>query len=784
MQGMLATAVLVVFTGDSFPRVITESTKLKPGIALAPSQKEDGTDAAMVIRGSNITVDFAGFVLRGSPEETMPNLRAGTGIRVEGTNITLKNLRVHGYKVGLMAKGVKGLRLLDSDFSYNWKQKLGSTLDKEDTADWMSYHRNEKDEWLRYGAGVYLRDCDDSLIKGVTIKGGQNGLMITETDRAEIVGNDFSFLSSVGLGMYQSSHNLIQQNKIDWCVRGYSHGVYNRGQDSTGILIYEQSNKNIFAYNSVTHGGDGFFLWAGQTTMDTGQGGCNDNLLIGNDFSHAPTNGIEATFSRNAFVNNLMLECWHGAWLGYSFESLVLGNTFGMNGEAIAWEHGLDNIIKGNTFRRDTSGLVLWQKKSEDPNWGYPKYRDTSSRNNLVEGNRFIGIPQTVFNLRNTKGVTAKNNIFESNARLVTADADAEPVKWENNRVLATAEAWQKDSNSIGSGVNTVLSPLYSTPRALMQSSGNVILGLDPRREDYLARFKTNWNPRDSMKFQKELNAVYKGSLPKIPSWRNDLPNPFLKSGETRGRRWILVDEWGPYDFKSPKLWARGQKAVSGGTEVTFEILGPAGTWTANPMPGAILSQTSGQVPGSVIATFPAGVNLQEVDLTYRSSRTTTNDRGMTAPAGQDIKLRWSRFQISIDWSIKWFNYDLAKEDPRTNYEGWIARASGATTPLKTTEINYGWGGSPAAGITNDNFGTLAEGTFEIKPGRYTLNVTSDDGVRVWVDGKKVIENWTYHGPTLDTAVLDLGGRHTIKLEHFELNGYSALKVALEPLTR
>ena len=31
-----------------------------------------------------------------------------------------------------------------------------------------------------------------------------------------------------------------------------------------------------------------FFLWAGQTTMDTGEGGCNDNTLIdGNDFSYA-----------------------------------------------------------------------------------------------------------------------------------------------------------------------------------------------------------------------------------------------------------------------------------------------------------------------------------------------------------------------------------------------------------------------------------------------------------------------------------------------------------------
>ena len=52
-------------------------------------------------------------------------------------------------------------------------------------------------------------------------------------------------------------------NRIDWCVRGYSHGFYNRGQDSAGLLMYEQSSRNTVAYNSVTHGGDGLFLWAG-----------------------------------------------------------------------------------------------------------------------------------------------------------------------------------------------------------------------------------------------------------------------------------------------------------------------------------------------------------------------------------------------------------------------------------------------------------------------------------------------------------------------------------------
>ena len=93
--------------------------------------------------------------------------------------------------------------------------------------------------------------------------------------------------------MYRSSFNTIAYNKINFNVRGYSDGVYNRGQDSAGILIYEQSNNNLFYKNSVTHGGDGFFLWAGQTTMDSGKGGCNDNVLQGNDFSYAPTNGLK-----------------------------------------------------------------------------------------------------------------------------------------------------------------------------------------------------------------------------------------------------------------------------------------------------------------------------------------------------------------------------------------------------------------------------------------------------------------------------------------------------------
>src|ERR1019366_1930612 len=169
---------------------------------------------------------------------------------------------------------------------------------------------------------------DGFEIRGCKATGGQCGLMLTRCTGGKIWNNDCSFMSGLGLGMYRSSDNLVMYNKFDWCGRGFSYGVYNRGQDSAGILVYEQSNRNTFAYNSATHGGDGFFLWAGQHTMDTGEGGCNDNLLYGNDFSHSPANGIEATFSRNTFANNLVMECWHGVWGGYSYDTKILGNVF------------------------------------------------------------------------------------------------------------------------------------------------------------------------------------------------------------------------------------------------------------------------------------------------------------------------------------------------------------------------------------------------------------------------------------------------------------------------
>lgn len=380
-------------------------------------------EALIVIEGNDITIDFNQAVLKGSKAHKNPDAFFGVAVLIKGgNNITIKNLRARGYKVALMAKDVSHLTIDNCDFSYNYRQHLNSTQEKEDISDWLSHHQNEHDEWLRYGAAMYLRNCDYPVISHCKVTGGQNALMMTNCNKGKIYNNDFSFNSGLGIGMYRCSNNLVAYNRINFNVRGYSHGVYSRGQDSAGILVYEQSNNNYFFRNSVTHSGDGFFLWAGQTTMDTGQGGCNDNVVEGNDFSYAPTNGIEATFSRNTFINNRVYECDHGLWGGFSYQSEIAGNQFRNNRIAIAIEHGQENKIHHNIFFQNQEAIRLWSRKEQPADWGYAKHRDTRSRDYVIVNNNFQD-NHLVLSLSRTENLQVADNIYTENTRLFKTDS-------------------------------------------------------------------------------------------------------------------------------------------------------------------------------------------------------------------------------------------------------------------------------------------------------------------------------------------------------------------------
>ncbi|MCZ2459199.1 MAG: right-handed parallel beta-helix repeat-containing protein [Chitinophagales bacterium] len=402
--------------------VVNYSIKIKKSVYRIDA-KSDWDHPVILVEGNDITIDFNNATLAGSNSMKNADEFFGVAILIRNSrNITIKNLKAKGYKVALLARNVENITIQNCDFSYNYRQHLNSTQEKEDISDWQSYHHNEKDEWLRYGAAIYLRQCDNAVIAECKVTGGQNGLMMTECNDGMIYNNDFSFNSGIGIGMYHSSRNKVMYNRLIFNVRGYSDGVYNRGQDSAGILVYEQSNNNLFYKNNVTHGGDGFFLWAGQTTMDTGKGGCNDNVIISNDFSYAPTNGVELTFSRNSIIDNRIYECDHGIWGGYSYESVINSNKFRDNRIAIAIEHGQQNEITYNIFYRDKEAVRLWGNKEEPSDWGYPKFRDTRSRDYTIVSNSINKVP-LVFNFSQTNDMNIFNNSFIDCGQIYKTDA-------------------------------------------------------------------------------------------------------------------------------------------------------------------------------------------------------------------------------------------------------------------------------------------------------------------------------------------------------------------------
>jgi outer membrane protein OmpA-like peptidoglycan-associated protein len=75
-------------------------------------------------------------------------------------------------------------------------------------------------------------------------------------------------------------------------------------------------------------------------------------------------------------------------------------------------------------------------------------------------------------------------------------------------------------------------------------------------------------------------------------------------------------------------------------------------------------------------------------------------------------------------------------------------------------------------GVTNrfEWFGVIYTGTFQLpKAGKYKFRSTSDDGIIMWIDGKKVLELDSIHGPEDATGEVSLkAGAHAIKVWYFQ----------------
>ena len=97
-------------------------------------------------------------------------------------------------------------------------------------------------------------------------------------------------------------------------------------------------------------------------------------------------------------------------------------------------------------------------------------------------------------------------------------------------------------------------------------------------------------------------------------------------------------------------------------------------------------------------------------------------------------------------------------------------------------QVNFDWGlGSPDPRIPCDNFSVRWTGKL-IPPetGIYELYLITDDGVRLWIDGKLLIDSWYDRGETMDRVRirLEAGRAYDIRIEYYEHTGSAKAQLA------
>ncbi|NOZ56612.1 MAG: beta-glucosidase, partial [Calditrichaeota bacterium] len=118
-------------------------------------------------------------------------------------------------------------------------------------------------------------------------------------------------------------------------------------------------------------------------------------------------------------------------------------------------------------------------------------------------------------------------------------------------------------------------------------------------------------------------------------------------------------------------------------------------------------------------------------------------------------------------------------------YRGMFLRGSPVVTRIDSA-INFDWGkGAPAPGVPPDRFSVRWRGKL-LSPGsgRYRLGIYSNDGSKLFVNGKLFVNNWGNHHGLLKSAEIELTAGDTLDIEvvFYELGNTAIARLEMEPV--
>ncbi len=94
-------------------------------------------------------------------------------------------------------------------------------------------------------------------------------------------------------------------------------------------------------------------------------------------------------------------------------------------------------------------------------------------------------------------------------------------------------------------------------------------------------------------------------------------------------------------------------------------------------------------------------------------------------------------------------------------------------------KINFDWGNSsPGNGIPRDFFSARWLSNQYFSGGLYEFDALVDDGVRIWVDGNLVVNEWFDHNSIVAKGTMTIkAGYHSVKVEYYEKGHQAKIQV-------
>jgi len=151
----------------------------------------------------------------------------------------------------------------------------------------------------------------------------------------------------------------------------------------------------------------------------------------------------------------------------------------------------------------------------------------------------------------------------------------------------------------------------------------------------------------------------------------------------------------------------------------------------------------------------------------------------VSTPGWYKLYLFGPRERAPWGWDVGGTTFCIFREDARfpsitplkVSSEDGLANMGALKVSTTVPQIDFNWKEGAPQGVRSDNFRARWSGWIRPRLSEtYTFTTRSDDGVRLWVNGVKIIDNWTIHGATDDSASVDLvaGTKYDIRMEFFE----------------